>query len=221
MMLLLSDFETTFAQKNVSIKEGQKCKTLNREVTVGESTYRCAKFGKAKFWAKIKVTTTTTTTPAKVVTVPQPFGDGTFKVGTDIAPGRYLSGGKSCGYKVVTNNPGGNQPSYSGSVRLILDVLSTDVSVTSRGCNQWTPMTSYTAVGAPSEGDWVVGLEFPAGIWQSLERNCIWSRLSVFRQGPAIDTNLFDVRQGGTLVRVLPSDVGLESINCGVWVKVG
>ena len=218
MMLLLSDFETTFAQKNVSIKEGQKCKTLNREVTVGKSTYRCAKFGKAKFWAKIKVTTST---PAKVVTVPQPFGDGKFKVGTDIAPGRYLSVGATCGYEIVTYNPAEFPIKYSGGVRNILDILATDVSLTSRGCNQWTPMTSYTKVGSPSEGDWLVGLEFPPGTWQSLEPNCIWFRKSEFRGIKNINTNLFDIRQGGTLVRVLPTDVGLNSYKCGDWVKVG
>jgi hypothetical protein len=216
-MLLLSDFETTFAQK-LNIKEGQKCETLNRKVTVGESTYRCTKFGKAKFWAKIKVTTTT---PAKVVTVPQPFGDGTFKVGTEIAPGRYMSVGKICSYEIVTNNPAEFPIKYSGGVRNILDILATDVSLTSRGCNQWTPLTSYTTVGSPSEGDWLVGLEFPSGTWQSLEPNCIWFRKGEFRGIKNINTNLFDIRQGGTLVRVLPTDVGLNSYKCGVWVKVG
>ena len=166
--------------------------------------------------------TTSTTIPSKIVTVPQPFGDGVFKVGIDIAPGRYISGGKNCGYEVATSKPSELQPKWGGSTRLILDVLSTDFSVTSKGCNVWTPMVGYTLAKAPGDGDWVVGLEFPAGVWQSAEPKCIWTRMSGFRgpYGPTqLNTSLFDLRSSYTYVRVLPTDVGLSSINCGVWTR--
>ena len=207
----------------IEIGNGQKCGKLNLIRDDGVFSYRCVKQGKSKVWKKIGAAPSATTTiPIKIATVPQPFGDGVFRVGIDIAPGRYLSGGKTCGYEVVTKIPSEYQPKFSGSSRSILDVRSTDVSVISRGCNVWQPMLTYTPTRGPGDGDWVVGLEFPAGVYQSAERNCIWMRMSGFRSpnGPTqLNTNLFDLRSSYTYVRVLPTDVGLYSTNCGVWTR--
>lgn len=181
-----------------------------------------------------------TWSPALVPTVTpgQPFGDGTYLVGSEIAPGRYYAGSptESC-YWTRLSSFGGDtyfgydlSPDIIGYGRLtIVDIVETDVSFRTSGCGIWSDVPPQVSEPKRSFGDgsYVVGTEIAPGRYFAAAptRDCQWDRLDAF--------DGYDRRNeigiGGGYERELPSklavvdikasDVGFVSSGCGEWTQ--
>lgn len=158
------------------------------------------------------------------------FGDGTFIVGTDIAPGTYRapqpSGG--CYWERLAGFSGELEDilsnGFSGSPQLIT-ILSSDAGFSSRGCGRWTndlsPVTANPS-GPFGEGMFIVGTDVASGTWRSEGAigGCYWARLAGFTGGldEVIANQFSDAQQ---IVTIAPTDAGFESNGCGNWTKIG
>ena len=162
----------------------------------------------------------------------QPFGGGTFLVGSEIAPGRYRTAPQSdrtCHWRRLSGFSGfrsshlGYQSVESGSGHAIVDIAPSDVGFSSRGCGIWfvdrgsghLPRTSF------GEGTFVVGSGVPPGRYRarSAESWCTWRRLSGFggSEDDIIAAVSADRGFGATIVDVAASDAGFYSRGCGTW----
>jgi hypothetical protein len=154
------------------------------------------------------------------------FGDGTYIVGSDIAPGRYrarnlgllcywerLSGlGGSFDEIIANGNPSGSSA--------VVEIRPTDKGFSSSGCGQWTTdlsaVTSSTA--APfSDGTYIVGVDIAPGTWRSPGGDlCYWERLGGF-SGEFGDIIANGVPGGQAIVTIASTDVGFSTSGCGEW----
>ena len=83
---------------------------------------------------------------APVLTPGQPFGDGTYFVGSEVAPGRYqASDPASCHWIRLTAFGGFSRSGGALQVRYgpgggpgIADIAATDAGFYSRNCGTWT-----------------------------------------------------------------------------------
>ena len=162
----------------------------------------------------------------------QPFGGGTFLVGSEIAPGRYRTApqtDRTCHWRRLSGFSGfrsshlGYQRVESGSGHAIVDIAPSDVGFSSRGCGIWSidrgsghlPRTSF------GEGTFVVGSGVPPGRYRarSAESWCTWRRLSGFggSEDDIIAAVSADRGFGATIVDVAASDAGFYSHGCGIW----
>jgi hypothetical protein len=105
------------------------------------------------------------------------------------------------------------------------DVVFYDTS----GCAAWVQAdgnldqrNTVTAFGQfPGMGEYRVGAEVPAGVYQNTDPNyCQWNRLANFR-GNGIQS-LASLQHGTTsVVTIQPSDAGFSTSCLGVWTKIG
>ena len=81
---------------------------------------------------------TTTTAPGPKTT----FGDGSYRVGTDIAPGTYRSSSTApdCYWKRMSNFTGTDDiiANYLSNSPTTVTILATDVGFQTRRCGTWT-----------------------------------------------------------------------------------
>jgi hypothetical protein len=157
-------------------------------------------------------------------------GDGTFRVGSDIAPGTYrtttstmgcywarLSGFSGASSDINANDIGDGQR--------VVTILSTDAGFTTQRCGRWTtseaPGTASPNGPLAGNGDYRVGVDISPGTWSSTGNSgCYWARLSGFEGGSAqIIAN--DIGDGSRLVTVAASDVGLKVSGCAGWTETG
>ena len=172
-----------------------------------------------------QTTTTSTTTTTVAQTQRTSFGNGTFRVGTDIQPGLYQSSTTgSCYWERMSG--------FSGSLddiianenvtgRAIVQIKSTDAGFKSSRCGAWSPYSPFptSSFGA---GVWKVGEDIAPGMYRTTSANrCYWARLSGF--GGELDDILDNDNADGSdvVVQILPGDAGFESSRCGTWTKVG
>ena len=128
-----------------------------------------------------------------IITPGQPFGDGAFLVGSEIAPGRYraTSPTDSCtwskleGFAAHPHDPGLDAftiDSYGASI--IVDIPSSAVGFRSHGCGTWDgDPTPLITPGQPfGEGTYLVGAEIAPGRYRSTSSSasCTWFRLPSF-----------------------------------------
>ena len=129
--------------------------------------------------------------PETPVTTPsQSFGDGTWIVGSDIAPGLYVAPGiieDSCYWERLSGFGGTLDEIIAIEFdygRQLVEIASTDVAFKSDGCGLWTPITEIM-FGPPRdyilEGFWRVGEEIIPGVYSIPDgESCYWARLSGF-----------------------------------------
>ena len=170
----------------------------------------------------------------------QPFGDGSFLVGAEVAPGRYRNPGV-IGYRdCIWRRLGGfgGAPGdilgegWSGSYAplgvaddippSIVDIEPTDTGFYSYGCGDWTSDSTPLAMpGQPfGEGAYLVGAEVAPGRYRADSPHCLWERLGGFGGRPGDIVRSARIGNEGGLpvvVRISPGDVGFQSWNCGVW----
>ena len=158
------------------------------------------------------------------------FGDGTYKVGVDIAPGTYKNSDSSqaCYWErlnsfddsldaVIANN--------ISTAQMIVTISPTDVGFTSDRCGTWTldnaPITSSPTANF-GDGTYRVGRDISPGLWRNTDSSnyCYWERLSGFggTLDEIIDNGLSDQIQ---TVRIQPTDVGFSAQSCGTWQRIG
>jgi hypothetical protein len=169
-----------------------------------------------------------TTTPPSTTppTTPPPtlpgFDDGTFLVGTDIQPGRYITTGVDLCYwarlKDASGSLDGIIANDNASGQAIVDIAPTDALFESNGCGRWS---AYLPPPAPStsfsEGAFVVNQQIAPGRYQSSGGDgCYWQRTTGF--GGTLDEIIAnDNVTGPGIVDIAASDVGFTSRGCGDW----
>ena len=152
----------------------------------------------------------------------QPFGDGTFLVGTEIAPGRYRASMVDSCYWYRWYRFDGFGGYREAGLRTIVDIAPDDAGFTSFGCGVWSnDLTPRVEPGQPfGDGTWLVGPEIEPGLYRSdgADASCRWERLSDFRHyseryivASAIDTG------SRAFVDIAPGDAGFHTRGCGVW----
>ncbi len=117
----------------------------------------------------------------------RPFGDGTYIVGLDIAPGRYraaapsdscywvrlayfrIFGGKH-GFADIRTTVGGWEPTVrGGDTSSVVDILPSDAGFYSEGCGTWSgDLTPIAVPGEPfADGTYFVGSEIAPGRYRA------------------------------------------------------
>ena len=156
------------------------------------------------------------------------FGDGIYKVGSDIAPDLYTSDvkpGRDCEWEVITGFSGSNSEvaRYGlGVLRGIARIVEGDVGFVATGCAGWRRTADIDPGEIQSEfgdGEYVVGTHITPGLYvadgASVGR-CLWRRLSDFTGS---NHDVLGVRNpvGRVVVRIFDTDAGFESLGCGTW----
>ena len=174
-------------------------------------------------------TWTTDLTP--LVLPGEPFGDGTFLVGAELAPGRYRASASpdTCRWFLWDARIDGGGAGFGDFIgnRTIVDILPDDAGFTSHGCGTWSPQRARTTVtpGRPfGDGTFLVGPEIAPGRYRTTTATdeCQWERLHHFRGQSEIvfwtgSVLAFDGWATGTLVDIDAADVGFHSRGCGIW----
>ncbi len=156
------------------------------------------------------------------------FGDGTYRVGTDIAPGLYwTAGSNSCYFARLSGFTGSldeiiANDNPSGQAIVLVD--SGDTGFQSKRCGQWQNITSLPVRSDPtapfSDGTFKVGDQVAPGTWKNDKGSfCYWARLSGF--GAILDDVLANgVEDAPTIVTIQTGDQGFTSRRCGTWTYV-
>ena len=161
------------------------------------------------------------------------FGNSTYVVGRDIAPGTYRTGGtpKSCYWEILSGfGDTLDEVTASGfGGPEIVTIEATDAGFMSEGCEPWQPLEA-TYPPAPltvfdGEGTFEVGTQIAPGTYRpsTPDGTCYyWERLSDFRHNwftSRID-NSDTTELDRFVVTIEASDVGFSSVSCGTWTRV-
>src|SRR4029079_8679761 len=172
----------------------------------------------------------TAPTPAPAPTLPPPlftFGSGTKIVGSQVPAGRYRSpGGSSCYWERLSGFGGTFDEIIAndfGSVKIVVDVKSTDAGFHSASCGTWTnspaPITS-SKTSPFGQGTYIVGVDIAAGTWTAPGgSSCYWERVSGFG-GELADIIANDFGATSPIVSIDAGDAGFKSSKCGTWTRV-
>jgi len=204
----------------------------------------CVKVAKKQLWVRGTVAATTTTVAATTTTVAATtttvaatttttvatgvqtsFGDGTFRVNVNIAPGRYATSRSGCYWERLSGFSGNlsdiiandNVPGSRG----IVDIKASDNGFKSSRCGTWN-LLQTSARSTFGDGYWKVNGDIQPGMWQSTSAtSCYWARLSGFG-GELADILANDNASGATvIVQINAGDDGFQSSRCGTWSKIG
>ena len=171
-----------------------------------------------------------TTTPPPPTGPRTQFGAGQWRVGTDIAAGRYFSAARNgCywerqkGLSGSTSDIIANDFLSFNTAQYIVDILSSDLAFqTDAECGTWfnSPRTGAQATIPP--GIWLVGSQITPGTYRVDARSgCYWERLRNFEGViSSIIDNEFVSSAGQQLVTISSSDVGFNNdAECGTWTR--
>lgn len=154
------------------------------------------------------------------------FSDGTYRVGSDIAPGLYhTDGGSTCYWArlrsldtasvnaIITND------NAAGPLTVL--VKKTDTAFQTQGCGTWSRGSAHATspvLTSFGDGTYVVGREVAPGTYRTLGGdNCYWARLA---DAGGATTLANDNATGPVVVTLLSSDGAFQSKGCGTWSKV-
>jgi len=156
------------------------------------------------------------------------FTDGTYVVGSEVAPGTYRNSSSSSGcYWERLSGFGGSTDEIIANnftqSRQLVTISPSDVGFSAQGCGTWTqdlsPVTSDPS--APfGDGMYQVGSEVAPGTWRNDSTpGCYWARLSGFSHETSqiVANNFGDDQQ---IVTIGSGDVGFEASGCGTWTKI-
>ena len=158
------------------------------------------------------------------------FTAGTYRVGTDIAPGRYESAGSDgCYWERLSGLSGGlddilanDFQNFSGPI--VVDLLASDAAFSfDADCGSFRP---YTSPASPASqifpGAHVVGSDIAPGTYRAdADQGCYWERRSSHDGTLAsVLANDFVGSAGPVLVEIAPTDDGFYAdADCGTWVR--
>jgi hypothetical protein len=171
-----------------------------------------------------------TPTPTPAPGLATSFGEGTFRVGVDIAPGTYRNSDSSQGcYWERLSGLGGTLDEIIANnftyARQVVTISPSDVGFSSEGCGVWSqdlsPITPSPT--APfGDGIYIVGVDIAPGLWRNSDSSdgCYWARLSGF--GGTLDEIIAnEFSEAIQTVRIVSTDRGFETEGCGVWTRIG
>lgn len=178
----------------------------------------------------------TTVAPTTVAPPPPPppppaqaaeYGDGTYRIGSDMPAGTYRSSAKSnlCYWARLSGFGGGLENIIGNGNRSpeIVAIAASDAGFETRGCGDWTPVeTTYPAAPAASftDGTFVVGKDIAPSTYRAdggaatsaTGRACRTFRRPA-RRGVIANGN------SPTVVTIKASDKGFTASGCGTWTK--
>ena len=164
------------------------------------------------------------TTPPTAAGPKTTFGDGTWAVNSQIAPGTYTTAGGGTCYWSRSSDLTGNTSSILANDlatgHSVVTILPSDVGFKSDGCGTWTPLPSSGPQATSfSDGTWAVGIEIAPGTYSAPGGgSCYWSTLSDLTGGSnSIITN--DLPSGPVTVTIDPTVKGFKTNGCGPWTK--
>ena len=164
----------------------------------------------------------------------QAFGEGTYVVGSEVAPGRYRArpSGGACSWTRLSKFGGsyGNDTGVVGRWWVrgrseVVDIASTDAGFYSSGCGTWSPeLVPELSPGEPfTGGTYLVDTDLPPGRYRATtvdpRYSCYWARLSGFG-GTESDLIASSEFLGTSfIVEIEPSDAGFSTDpDCGAWL---
>lgn len=179
--------------------------------------------------AKHKESKATATATAK----PAFKGDGTYRVGTDIQPGTYLTSGNKddmCYWERAKDAKGDTDSvlandNVTGSS--YVTITKTDRIFKTTGCNDWYALTAKKAAAPKTsmsgDGMYKVGTDILPGTYRSAgstDGNCYWERSKDALHGvDSITAN--DNATGSAVVTIAGSDAYFKTSGCADWHKTG
>jgi hypothetical protein len=157
-----------------------------------------------------------------------PIGNGTYRVGRDIAPGTYrvrrpahacywarLSGFSGKVTDVKAND--------FGSGFMVVTIRRHDKGFQTSHCGRWSSNLSRVTSSMTSfgKGTFIVGTDIRPGWYRSSNvTGCYWARLRGF-DGSLREIIANGVRtHGHAVVRIRRRDVGFQSRGCGTWTRL-
>ena len=155
------------------------------------------------------------------------FGSGTKVVGDAVPPGRYRSPGSASCYWERLSGFGGTFGEIIangfGSVKVVVEIKSTDAGFDSSSCGTWTnsqaPITS-SKTSPFAQGTYIVGVDIAAGTWSAPGgSSCYWERVSGFG-GEIADIIANDFGATSPIVSIAADDAGFSSSQCGTWTRI-
>ena len=168
----------------------------------------------------------------------QPFGDGTYLVGADVAPGRYHASDPagSCYWTRLGSFGGDRHYGYDTSDDIIgygssaiVDIFETDAGFRTSGCGTWSEVNPRASEPKRSFGDgtYIVGTDIAPGRYfaDAPPGRCEWDRLDAFdgyhRRGDiGIGSGrAWDSPSRLAVVDIRASDAGFRSSGCGEWTQ--
>ncbi|MEX2458255.1 MAG: PASTA domain-containing protein [Actinomycetota bacterium] len=152
------------------------------------------------------------------------FGDGTYRVGSDIQPGTYRtrSGSEGCYWERLSGFGGDFDDIIANDntdFPEVVTIASSDEGFSTRRCAPWSSDLSRVSVSsaAVDQGTWIVGTDFSPGTYRTSGGDgCYWERLRGFG-GEVDDIIANDNPSGSAVVTISASDAGFSTVRCGRW----
>ncbi len=158
------------------------------------------------------------------------FGDGTFRVGSDIQAGTYhnTDSSQGCYWERLSGFGGTLDEIIANNFTFSADIVTikpSDAGFHSDGCGTWMPDNSPLTSSPNANfgaGTFRVGRDIAPGLWRNSDssQGCYWQRLSGFSGDMSeIIANGLDITQ--QTVHIGSGDVGFSSEDCGTWTRIG
>ncbi|MFW6075694.1 MAG: hypothetical protein ACOC9Y_08870, partial [Chloroflexota bacterium] len=164
------------------------------------------------------------------------FGDGTYFVESEVAPGLWRNSDSSEGcYWARLSGFGGTlddiEANEFSDVLQVVEIDPSDAGFHASDCGSWT-YEPGAITESPSadfgDGTYIVGLDIQAGTWEtgSSPEGCYWARLSGFAGNLSdIIENEFigeeEASASSQTVTIGASDAGFVTDGCGDWTLTG
>jgi hypothetical protein len=153
---------------------------------------------------------------------PFTFGDGTWRVGSQVPAGTYRTRQAASGcYWERLSGFGGTLgeiiANHFGDGYQVVTIASTDAGFHTASCGAWTSDLSATGAWPTQNGIFIVGTDLSPGTYSAPGgSSCYWARLSGFGGTPdQIIAN--GLGQSAVIVTIAPTDTGFETQDCGSW----
>jgi hypothetical protein len=158
------------------------------------------------------------------------FGDGTFRVPGQIAPGTYrtVRPATECYWTRLSGFTGGLGDLIASRISAGFEVATieeTDAGFDSVGCGEWTAgLRAVTQSRSQfGEGTYIVGTDIEPGTYTAAavgSGGCEWARLAGFggTDEEVVESNVV-LREALARVTILPSDAGFTSGGCSTWSR--
>ena len=151
------------------------------------------------------------------------FGDGTHRVGEDVAAGTYRSDGDGTCYWARLAGFSGELEDISAngnSAPEIVAIAKGDAAFETQGCGRWVAVNATAPASAAAEfddGTYSVGQHIQPGTYRADgSGTCYWARLSDFSH----DLNgIIANGNNPTTIEIAASDAGFTTLGCGTWTK--
>ena len=157
------------------------------------------------------------------------FGDGQYRVNTDIRPGRYFTNPvygcyfeRQSGFSGSLDDIIANNFIGFDAAQWIVDIAGSDAGFKTDDCGTWTTSPRGGSMSSIAPGMWLVGQQVSPGTYSAnASYGCYWERLSGFGNSfdNIIDNDFVDAA-GQAIVEIRSGDAGFDAnADCGTWTK--